>query len=144
MQTFVTVLVSILILILGAAASYVVSTRQADRDLRTRQRIDYLLRAYQTIEGATNRQSLTDDEKRALERAVADVDFLGSLEQQQAVRRVQELMASTNVGSFNDVLALLRRDLRRYLGIEIGLPGASFFRLDTGRGSPIRGQQESR
>lgn len=131
MQAFVTVLVPILTLILGAATSYVVSTRQADRDLRTRQRIDYLLRAYQTIEGATNRQPLTDDERRALERAVADVNLLGSLEQQLAIQRTQDVMASTSVGSFEDVLVLLRRDLRRYLGIEPGLAHVNFFRLDT-------------
>ncbi|MEI2827584.1 MAG: hypothetical protein V9F04_15230 [Dermatophilaceae bacterium] len=51
MQTFVTVLVPILTLILGAVASYLVGTRQGDRDLRTRQRIEYLLSAYRTIEG---------------------------------------------------------------------------------------------
>ena len=59
MQTFVTVLVPILTLILGAVASYLVSTRQGDRDLRTRQRIEYLLSAYRTIEGATNRARLS-------------------------------------------------------------------------------------
>lgn len=134
MQTFVTVLVPILTLILGAVASYLVSTRQGDRDLRTRQRIEYLLSAYRTIEGATNRARLSDAERRDLERAVADVNLLGSLQQQQAIQRAQETMAATNSGNFNEVLELLRRDLRRYLGIERGLSDVRFFRMEAGWG----------
>ncbi|MEZ5097163.1 MAG: hypothetical protein R2731_14325 [Nocardioides sp.] len=112
MKTSVTVLLPILTAILGALASYVGTSRQADRDLRNRQRIDYLLSAYRTIEGVTNREPLREDERRDLERAVADVNLLGSLEQQRAIQRAQEEMAVNNHGSFNEVLTLLRRDLR--------------------------------
>lgn len=141
MQIFTVAAIPVLTLVIGAVASYVVATRQSDRDLRTKQRIDYLITAYRTIEGTANRPILTADEKRALERAVADVNLLGSEAQQRAIQRAQEEMASTGKGGFDDVLDLLRQDLRRYLGVEAGLKRVSYFRVDHGTPTgPSRGK----
>ena len=136
MTVIATVAVPLLTLLVGAAASYFVTTRQTDRDLRTRQRIDYLVTAYRVIEGATNRPNLSAEQQRALEQAVADVNLLGSEAQQRAIQVAQAEMARTNSGGFDEVLHLLRRDLRAHLGIEAGLDRVSYFRM--GCDDPMR------
>ena len=143
MRTLTTILLPIGTLILGAWLSHLGGTRLAERELRNRQRIDFLLNAYRAIEDSSNRPQLTSTEIRALEKAVADVNLLGSAEQQKAIQYAQEKMADTGNGQFNKVLCLLRAELRNYLGIDPGLADVRFFRMsggDWGAEAPEREQ----
>jgi hypothetical protein len=84
-------------------------------DLRTQ----YLLDAYRHLEGASNRKMLDEDE-RAFESALADVQLLGSGEQVRLAREFALDFAHkgvTNPPTLDELLESLRRDLRKELDL---------------------------
>ncbi|MFO1428551.1 MAG: hypothetical protein U1F76_00190 [Candidatus Competibacteraceae bacterium] len=95
------------------------------RDLR----IQFLLDAYRRLESAANRETMTEEQMLAFESAVADIQLLGTREQVAAMVSYIRQHAVGGGAHIDQVLRLLRRDLRS----EVGLPGevesAVFFRF---------------
>lgn len=96
------------------------------RDLR----IQFLLEAYRRLESVTNRESKTEEQMLALESAVADIQLLGSQEQVVATVAYLRRHAAEGGGQIDSVLGLLRRDLRRELGLSGKVESAVVFRFN--------------
>jgi len=96
------------------------------RDLRAQ----YLLEAYRRLEGASNRlEPDLDDNKRALESAVADIQLLGSPEQVHLARQFAVEFAAGGQAFINPLLEALRLDLRNELALPALDEGITFLRI---------------
>jgi len=85
------------------------------RDLR----VQFLLDAYRRLESAANRPKKTEEQALAFESAVADIQLLGTADQVAATVRYLHEHASGDGAQIDEVLRLLRNNLRK----EVGLPG---------------------
>jgi hypothetical protein len=85
------------------------------RDLR----VQFLLDAYRRLESAANRPKKTQEQTLAFESAVADIQLLGTPEQVAATVRYLHEHAAGGGALIDELLRLLRNDLRK----EVGLPG---------------------
>jgi len=108
--------VTVLLALSGWWLSYWLAIRK-DRlakkhDLRTQ----YLLEAYCRLEGRSNRK-MSEEDERALESALADVQLLGSGTQVQLAREFALDFARKGNADLDELLESLRRDLRRELDL---------------------------
>ena len=106
------------------------------RDLRTQ----YLLDAYRRLEGAPNRK-MSDEDDRAFESALADIQLLGSGEQVRLAREFALDFARksvTNPPTLDELLDSLRRDLRKELNLGSVPEGGVHLRIyrDSDRRDP--------
>ena len=85
------------------------------RDLR----IQFLLDAYRRLESTANRETKTEEQKLSFESAVADIQLLGTPQQVAATVRYLRTHGAGGDAKMDEVLGLLRSDLR----CEVGLPG---------------------
>lgn len=94
-------------------------------------RIGYLVSAYRSLAGASNRklQGSTPD-ARALEQALDDIQLLGSRGQAEKARKLAAVMASKGGASTDDLLKTLRDDLREELGLPALLDPPIHLRID--------------
>jgi len=83
------------------------------RDLR----VQYLLEAYRRLESAANRDHKTEEQAIQFESAVADIQLLGTHKQIDATTKYLRRHASEGGGNIDEVLRLLRDDLRNELKI---------------------------
>lgn len=81
-------------------------------------RVQYLLEAYRRLESAANRPNKTEEQLLAFESAVADIQLLGTAEQVQATVKYLCQHASSGGAQIDEVLRLLRKDLRKELGLS--------------------------
>ena len=95
------------------------------RDLR----IQYLLEAYRRLESAANRPDKTEAQALDFESAVADIQLLGTPEQIEATIKYLRQHASEGGALIDDVLASLRDDLRKELGLSGDVSKAVVFRF---------------
>ncbi|MEC5385562.1 hypothetical protein VVD49_07490 [Uliginosibacterium sp. H3] len=95
------------------------------RDLR----IQFLLDAYRRLESAANRAKQTEDQKQAFESAVADIQLLGTTAQVEATITYLQKHAAGSGAKIDEVLRLLRKDLRRELGLSGQVENAVVFRF---------------
>jgi hypothetical protein len=104
--------------VVGIAGAYLGHWLAHRRDKRNRlqqQRIQYLIDAYRAIAKANHHPRLyevADD----LERAVADIQLLGSPELIHLAQVFSKEFAKNNEASLDDILATIRKDLRKELG----------------------------
>lgn len=101
---------------------WIVHRLTANRDLtneRRKLRIAYLLEAYRRLESAANRLNMTPELSRAFEAAVADIQLLGTQEQAQATITYLKQHASGDGSRIDEVLRVLRKDLRREMGLVL-------------------------
>lgn len=78
----------------------------------------YLLEAYRRLEMAANREEKTEEQRIAFESAIADIQLLGSQAQiSKAIQYVQAQAASSDTATLNELLYLLRNDLRKQLNL---------------------------
>ncbi len=106
-----------------AAANHFL-TRQRDRRERFEElRIGYLVEAWKQIQKASDIKDFSGLDKNALcdglEEAVASVMLLGNLEETDAARNFAKQFSEGRGGSAFELLKVLRRNLRRELGITI-------------------------
>ena len=109
-----------------------------DRDNKRRELIiAYLLEAYRRMEAAANREDKTEDQAIAFESALADIQLLGTPDQFAATMEYIEGHGGGGDGQvgIGRVLALLRDDLRRELGLVPLISPPRFFRFEREWGS---------
>ena len=102
------------------------------RDRQNKRRdliIQYLLEAYRRLEAAANREK-TDEQAAAFESAIADIQLLGSIQQISATIKYLRAHSSTDGAVIDDVLCLLRNDLRRELGLASVESNPLIFRFE--------------
>lgn len=124
----ITILTSALLLLLGWLVGYLTTIRRDRLSKRRDLRTQYLLDAYRHLEGAGNRKPSQDDEK-ALESAVADIQLLGSSEQVHLARLFALEFADKGQASLNPLLEALRLDLRKELALPPLDEGIAFLRI---------------
>lgn len=89
----------------------------------------FLLDAYRRLESAANRRAKTEEQKVAFESAVADIQLLGTSEQVAATVSYLRQHATEGGAQIDEVLRLLRRDLRREVGLFGEVENAVVFRF---------------
>ncbi|MFC0696088.1 hypothetical protein [Paraburkholderia humisilvae] len=100
---------------------YVVHRSNTARDHASKRHdliVQYLLEAYRRLENAANREDKTEEQAVAFESAVADIQFLGSPDQITETVKYLKAHASVGGGTIDNVLSLLRNDLRKELGLS--------------------------
>lgn len=80
--------------------------------------VQYLLEAYRRLEKAANREDKTEEQAVAFESAVADIRLLGSLGQITETVNCLKAHVSGGGDTIDNVLSLLRDDLRKELGLS--------------------------
>ena len=85
-------------------------------------RIQYLLEAYRRLESVINRPTQTEEQKLRYESAMADIQLLGTPEQANLAARCMTEQAEKGTANIDDLLNLLRKDLRAEIRLagEIG------------------------
>lgn len=101
-----------------------------DRQNKRRElRIQFLLEAYRRLESAANREGKTEEQMLAFESAVADIQLLGTPEQVRVTVCYLEQHAAGGSAQIDEVLRILRRDLRKELGLNGEVENAVVFRF---------------
>lgn len=102
---------------LGALFTYLLSLRR-DREERRRERIiAHLIEAYRNLENAAGRDELTEEQKDRLESSIAAIFLLGTLDACKAADKLTVDVANGG-GNMNELLAIMRSDLRKELGLS--------------------------
>ena len=111
---------------IGAIAALVVWYLGA-RDLAEKERenkrheirLNFLIGAYQRLESCGNRPMIPDsDLAHALESAIADIQLFGTKGQAELAQQISRQFADEGRTSFDELLNLLREDLRCELDLE--------------------------
>ncbi len=91
-------------------------------DKKTKRReiiTSYLIQAYRKLEFGSGRENnISDDMKRDMEKAVADIQLFGTKEEFNAVKEFSDTMNEKGKGDARAVLKLLRMNLRKELMLE--------------------------
>lgn len=119
MENIWSFIISLTALLFSFISIFIAHSLSKKRDLinkKKEMRIKYLITAWQLLERASNRQdnSLIYD----LEKAIADIQLFGSLEQ---IRLSKELVSSfmkTRTADTSELLNELRNDLRKELDLD--------------------------
>ena len=112
-------IVPALVAVVGWFAAHQFNVYRDRQNKRRDLRVQFLLDAYRRLESAANRPMKTEEQTLAFESAVADIQLLGTAEQVSATIDYLREHASGDGAQIDEVLRLLRNDLRK----EIGLPG---------------------
>lgn len=128
-KLFVQLLGALLVAALGWLVVHYLTTRRDLANERRKLRIAYLLEAYRRLEAAANRQTNTPEEGRAFEAAVADIQLLGTQEQAQVTIEFLKQRAAGEGALIDGVLRVLRKDLRREMGLAGDIENGVIFRF---------------
>ncbi|MGA2276407.1 MAG: hypothetical protein ABSG00_02295 [Terracidiphilus sp.] len=104
--------------IAGAYIGHLLTTRRERKSRLQQQRIQYLVEAYRAFAKANHHPRLyevADD----LERAIADIQFLGSPELIALAQQFCQEMAAEETASLDDILTTIRQNLRAELGEQL-------------------------
>lgn len=103
------------------------------RDLTNKKRemkISYLIEAFRLIESASNRRDF--EHKVLLEKALADIQLFGSLEQIVLAKELASQFVKSNIFEASKLLTSLRNDLREELGLKQTDEGWLILRMEKG------------
>jgi hypothetical protein len=117
---------------LAVAGWYAVHRLSMNRDQENKRRelrIQYLLEAYRRLENSSNRHDLSAY-ARDLESALADIQLLGNKDQVQLAHEFAVSMAKNQTASLDPLVANIRSELRRELGLDSLTDGIVVFRHD--------------
>lgn len=114
----VSVLLAPLIAVIGWFVAHQFNVRRDRLNKRRDMIVQYLLEAYRRLESAANRETPSEEQAIEFESAVADIQLLGTPEQISKTVSYLHAHASAGGADINDVLCLLRGDLRRELGLS--------------------------
>lgn len=123
---FVGFIVAVSLAIGGWIVSGVLARRAKRRELR----VEYLLKAYRALDEASNRQTMTVDHARATERAIADVQLLGTNSQVALADAFALGFAESGSADSTPLLESLRGDLRKELLLGEVAPRSAWLRID--------------
>lgn len=102
------------------------------RDRQNKRRdmiIQYLLEAYRRLESAAEREK-SEEQAVAFEAALADIQLLGTEGQIKATVSYMQAHSDDGRGSINEILRILRNDLRKELGLSLTDGGPVIFRFE--------------
>lgn len=112
-------IVTSVVIMIGWAVTHNFTRR---RDVQNKKReiiTGYLIEAYRNIEDGCGRgKQITDEQKRKMEKAIADIQVFGSKEQVSAAKRFAETMNKDSFADPRDLLVGLRGALRKELELE--------------------------
>jgi hypothetical protein len=104
---------------LASVLTHLLTSRRDLSNRRRELRIEYLLSAYRTIADSPERGLFRESlDARAFEKAVADIQLLGSKRQAELATGLAKEMAAEGRADPNPLLRLLRDDLRREMNLE--------------------------
>jgi hypothetical protein len=92
------------------------------------------------LENAANRREAGEDDEKALESAVADIQLLGSPEQVHLARQFALEFAGAGQASLDRLLEALRLELRKELALPPLMEGITFLRIVRDAETPRTGQ----
>ena len=119
----------VLVAVLGWFAAHQFNVYRDRQNKRRDLRIQYLLEAYRRLEGVANRSKKSEEQALAFESAIADIQLLGSNEQIAALIRYIQRFTASEGAQVDEVLELLRADLRRELSLPVTKEKALVFRF---------------
>jgi hypothetical protein len=129
-KTALPALVGGLIVILGWPIAHWFSLKREVSAEKRKTRIAYMLEAYRTLEFAGNRPIGPDPEHvKNLERALADIQLLGTPAQVRLAVRFINDFSSYGTASFDPLLYDLRQSLRSELELEHIVDKLKFIRI---------------
>lgn len=128
-KLFTQLLVTFVVAALGWWSGHHLSARRDLMNERRKLRITYLLDAYRRLESAANRPNKTPELARAFEAAVADIQLLGTQEQAQTTIECLKQYAVGGDARIDRVLRVLRKDLRREMGLSGDIENGIVFRF---------------
>jgi hypothetical protein len=95
--------------------------QELQRDLAAKRRelrIQYLIEAYRRLENVSNRHPLTPKTAPDFERAIADIQLFGSVDQVALAQEFARDFAKNGAAPLDPLLSNLRRSLRGEIGLE--------------------------
>jgi hypothetical protein len=122
-------LIAALVAVVGWFAAHQFNVYRNRQNKRRDMIVQYLLEAYRRLEAAANRDK-TEEQALAFESAVADIQLLGSSEQISATVKYLRSHASPDGAVIDEVLCLLRNDLRKELGLTPPKGNPIIFRFE--------------
>lgn len=122
-------LVPTVVAVLGWFVGHQFNAHRDRQNKRRELRIQFLLEAYRRLESAANREAKSEEQMLAFESAVADIQLLGSPEQVRATVNYLQQHATAGGAKIDEVLRILRRNLRKELGLKGEVENAIVFRF---------------
>ncbi|MGL5661467.1 MAG: hypothetical protein ACRDCX_09670 [Aeromonas sp.] len=117
-------LFSVLVIVIGWFVVHNLSVKRDRQNKKEDIRTEYLISAYRQLSDASNRES-SEPEAKGLEKAIHDIQLFGSLSQVQELEMFLTKFNSNGESSLNELLILLRDELRKDLNLE-PLPNSKF------------------
>ncbi len=118
-----------IVAVFGWFAAHQFNAHRDRQNKRRDLRIQFLLEAYRRLESVANREKKTEEQMLAFESAVADIQLLGSPEQIIATVSYLRQHAAGSGAQIDEVLQLLRSDLRKDIGVSGKFENAIVFRF---------------
>jgi len=118
-----------IVAVIGWFAAHQFNAHRDRQNKRRDLRIQFLLEAYRRLESVANRDKKTEEQMVAFESAVADIQLLGSTEQVAATVNYLRRHAAGGGAQIDEVLRLLRSDLRKEIGLSGKVENAAIFRF---------------
>lgn len=104
---------------LASVLTHLLTSRRDLANRRRELRVEYLLSAYRTMADSPERDLYRGSpDARAFEKAVADIQLLGSRQQVELATELAREMATESRADPDPLLRLLRDDLRREMTLE--------------------------
>lgn len=110
------IIFSSVLIVLGWGVTHYLALKKSARDKRREVTIEYLIKAWRTLESASHR--LYNSYDAELERAVSDIQLLGTQKQIELGQQLADQLAQTRSGDALELLIQLREDLRMELGLN--------------------------
>lgn len=129
MINFAAIMLAPLVAVLGWFVAHQFNVHRDRLNRRHDLRIQYLLDAYRRLESAANREDKTEEQAVAFESAMADIQLLGTSREIGATVRYLREHASSGEGRIDDLLRLLRDDLRKELRLPVSQDPPLIFRF---------------
>ena len=118
-----------LVAVIGWFVAHQFNVYRDRRNKRHDMIVQYLLEAYRRLESAANREK-TEEQAFAFESAVADIQLLGSVEQISTTIKYLHAHTLSQGAIIDEVLCLLRNDLRKELRLSPAKSNPVIFRFE--------------
>lgn len=113
------IIITCIIALIGWGISYYLINDQIRRAKQKELITNYLIEAYRNLEEGMGRDSNTIEQKRNMEKAIADIQLFGTTNQRKIAKELADKCNKTSYMDARDLLIVLRNDLRNELGLEL-------------------------
>jgi len=121
--------ISAVVALVVALVTHQLNTRREREAKRRELRIAYLMKSYRTLAKASENPKLRDM-LLDLQEAIADIQFLGTLEQVSALQTVVNSFLNTKTADLVPLLIMLRDELRKEMGFKAIKGNNMWLRVD--------------